>query len=280
LKCVVRDCDDETAIAINLAENLEHAKVPELDLMEFCQYLVDLKNDTGSHRYSREWVADKCNRSESWVSLTLELNQLPQRVKNMMSDDRVTRTATLQFLQTERDKIDEVIEKGQAIVRDEKMAEAKVADDELKLAEIEMSDAENDLEIHQMMQNDSLVQMAQKRVGTAKKRVSAASEKRDVAIKDADNPKLTADVINKANLLVPGAKKGAPKAMPVKSIKELHVKFKDFRQTTENNGDTLIYSVVESLFEVILGHRVCDSVETIITEEKSKLTLVTTSIES
>lgn len=278
LKCMVRDCDDETAIAINLAENLEHAKVPELDLMEFCQYLVDLKDEHGNPRFSREWVADRCNRSESWVSLTLELNQLPEKVKRLMNDDRVTRTAALQFLQTERDKIDEVIETGQEIVRQEKMNEAREAEAELKIANIDLSDAENDLEIHKMMQNDSLVSMAQKRIGTARKRVSAASEKRDVALKEADNPKLTADVINKANLLVPGAKKGAPKAMPVAAIKKFYTGFKEHRKSLElRNGEEMLYSTIESLLEVILGHRACDSVATLIAEERQKRATVTIS---
>ena len=272
MKVIVRECDDETAIAINFAENLEHAKVPELDLMDQCQYLVDLKDEHGTPRFSREWVANVCNRSESWVSLTLELNQLPERVKKMMMEDRVTRTAALQFLQTEREKIDEVIQVGETLVRDEKLTEAKVAEGEMKIAEIELSDAENDLEIHQMMENDGLMAMAKKRIGTARKRVSAASEKRDAALKEAESRKLTADVINKANLLVPGAKKGAPKAMPVKSIKELHTKFKEHHQNIVSlNGDGLMYNVIGSLLEVILGHRACDSIETLIAEEKAKL---------
>jgi ParB-like chromosome segregation protein Spo0J len=261
VKCFVRDCDDETAIRINIAENLEHSKLPELDLMEYCQELVDIKENSAP-RYSRSEVADMCNRSESWVSLTLELNSLPDRVKTLMMDDRVTRTAALAFLQTEREKLDEVIEVGEEIVRKEKMAEAGVAETELHNANLELSDAVNDIEIHDMMQNTSLMQMATKRAGVARKRVSAASEKRDTALKEAENPKLTADVINKANLSVPGAKKGAPKAMPVKGIRELHTKFVSFKEKqTLKDNEAYAYNVVGSLFEVILGHRACDNVE-------------------
>jgi ParB-like chromosome segregation protein Spo0J len=271
LKCFVRECDDETAIRINIAENLEHSKVPELDLMEYCQELVDLKTTDNKNRYSREEVAEMCNRSESWVSLTLELNSLPERVKEMLVSDRLTRTGALAFLQTERNKLEEVIQVGETLVREEKMAEAQVAEEEIHLAEIDLSDAENDVEIHQMMQNANLMQIAQKRAGVARKRVSAASEKRDSALREAKAPKLTADIINKANLIVPGAKKGAPKAMPVKSIKEMHNKFLEYRKEhTAENGEVVVYNAINAVFEVILGHRPCASIEQLLAEEKEK----------
>lgn len=279
ITCCVRDCDDETAIAINLAENLEHAKVPELDLMEFCQYLVELRDENGRPRYSREWVADKCNRSESWVSLTLELNQLPDKVKNLMSDERVTRTAALQFLQTEKEKIPQVIEIGEKLIREQKRQEAKLAESEIQIAEIELEDARTDLEIHEMTQNANLMQIAQKRIGTARKRVSSASEKREVALKEADKPTLTADTIAKANLIA-GAKKGAPKSMPPAEVRKLYKDFKEHRKSLENCDNVLLYSVVESFFEAILGHKLCDSVEAIIAEEQAKMENVNNPITS
>ncbi len=266
VKCFVRECDDETAIAINIAENLEHSKLPEIDLMEFCQELVDIKNDDGSPRYTRTKIADMCNRSESWVSLTLELGQLNDRVKQMMYDDRVTRTAALAFLQTRREKIDDVIEVAENIVREEKKTEAKVAEEEMRLAQIDLEDAQNDVVIHEMMQNEGLRQMAEKRENSARKRVSSASEKRDQALKEADAPKLTADVINKANLIVPDAKKGKPKAMPVKDIRTLYTKFTEFR--SKQVGDEVLYGVVNALFETILGHRVCTNIEDLIAQQR------------
>jgi ParB-like chromosome segregation protein Spo0J len=47
LKCQVRECDEETAIRISVAENLEHTQVPELDLMEYCQELTELRDAKG-----------------------------------------------------------------------------------------------------------------------------------------------------------------------------------------------------------------------------------------
>ncbi len=260
VKCFVRECDDETAIRFNIAENLEHSKLPEMDLMEFCQELVDLKKDK-SPRYTRAQVADLCNRSESWVSLTLELNLLPERVRQMMYEDRVTRTAALAFLQTERDKIDEVIEVGENIVKTEKMAEAGVAGEELRIAEIDLSDSQNDVAIHEMMGNKDLMEMAKKREGSNRKRVSAASEKRDQAIKEAENPHLTADVINQANLIVDGAKKEKtkPKAMPVKNIRNMYSDFKDYIRDLpckdQFDPKVAVNAVVNSIFEAILGHK-------------------------
>ncbi len=274
VKTFVRECDDETAIAINIAENLEHSKLPEIDLMEFCQELVELKKDDNTPRYTRAKIADMCNRSESWVSLTLELNQLPEKVRQMMYDDRVTRTAALAFLQTRREKIDEVIEVGENIVRQEKMTEAAAAEEEMRIAQIDLEDAQNDVLIHEMMQNDGLRQMAEKREGVARKRVSSASEKRDQALKEADSPKLTADVINKANLLVPEAKKGKPKAMPVKDIRTLYTKFTEFRtkQSDIDSTSEIVYGTVNALLETILGHRACPAnIEELIWAERKNV---------
>lgn len=270
ITCTVRECDDETAIAINLAENLEHAKVPELDLMEFCQYLVDIKDESGKPRYSREWIADRCNRSQSWVSLTLDLNQLPEKVKNLMSENRITRTAALQFLQTDRDKIVDVIEVGENLIRAEKEQKAQLAEEEIQLAQLELEDAKTDLEIHEMTKNSNLMQIANKRINTARKRVSSASEKKEKALKEAERPVLTADTLATANLMVPGAKKGAPKTMPPSDIKKLYKDFKSYREKEENEEDATTFNVVESLFEAILGHKLCSSVEALIKEEKTK----------
>lgn len=264
VKVFVRDCDDETAIAINIAENLEHSKLPELDLMEFCQELVDIKNKDNTPYYSREKVAELCNRSESWVSLTLDLNQLPEKVKQMMYDDRVTRTAALAFLQTQKEKLDEVIDVAENIVRQEKLAEVQDAEEEINIAKIELEDAQNDVEIHDLMGNESLREMAERRENTARKRVSSASEKRDAALKEAENPKLTADVINQANLIVPNAKVGKPKAIPVKEIRNLYAGFKEFKDQNDNK----LVKTIDAVFQVILGHRAFASIENLIKEQE------------
>jgi ParB-like chromosome segregation protein Spo0J len=268
VKTFVRECDDDTAIRINIAENLEHSKLPEIDLMEYCQELVDLKKVDGrTHLYKREEVADMCNRSESWVSLTLELNQLPESIKQMMYDDRVTRTGALAFLQTEKDKIHEVIALSEQIVREEKLTEAKIIEQgEIVTAQVELEDALNDVEIHDMMENSNLREMANKRAGQCRKRVSAASEKRDTILKEAESPKLTADIINRANLMVPNAKKGstAAKAMPVKSIKEMNAGFKDLLSKSPTKCNRMVLDTVQGVFDVILGHRAPVSVETLI----------------
>lgn len=261
VKVFVRDCDDETAIAINIAENLEHSKLPEIDLMEFCQELVDIKDENNNPRYTRSKIAELCNRSESWVSLTLDLNQLPERIKQMMFDDRVTRTAALAFLQTRKDKIDDVIEVAENIVRQEKLTEVRVAEEEINLAQIELEDAHNDVEIHNLMGNESLREMAQRRENAARKRVSSASEKRNSALKEAESPKLTADVIHKSTLLVPDAKKGKPKAMPVKDIRSLYAGFKKFKEQKPSVEDATVMETIDSLFEVILGHKACTNIE-------------------
>lgn len=46
IPCSVRECDEDTAIRISIAENLEHSQVPELDMMEYCDELEQLTDDS------------------------------------------------------------------------------------------------------------------------------------------------------------------------------------------------------------------------------------------
>jgi len=262
IPCFIRNCDDETAIAINIAENLEHSRLPDVDLIEFCKELSELKNPDGSYRYTRTQIAKLCNRSESWISQTIDLSQLSDRIKQMLYDERITRSAAITFLQTQKDKIDEVIDVSENIVRQEKLQEAKEAEKELELAQIELSDTQNDILIHQMMGNTALKEMAEKREKTNRKRVSAASEKKDKALKEAEAPKLTANVINKANLIVKGAKKPKmkPKIMAEKDIKTMHIDYKNYMKDQEI--DT--FGIVNTIFETILGHHAYTNMQDLI----------------
>lgn len=262
VKAFPRECDDETAIRINLAENLEHSKLPDLDLMDFCQELVNTKNADGSYRYKRSEVAEMCGRSESWISLTLDLNKLPERVKNLMHEDRLTRTAALAFLQTKPEKIDAVIEASENIIREEKLCEIRGIEEEIKQIQVKIADAQNDMEIHEMLGNTDMQQLAKKRINSNQKRMSVASEKMENCSKELKQPKLTADAINKANLNVPDAKTGAPKTMSGKEIKSLYEKFKEYRKETQE--ETEIIKAINSVFEVILGHKSCEKFEEIV----------------
>lgn len=264
VKAFIRECDDETAIRINIAENLEHSKLHEIDLMEYCQELADLR-DNGKPRYTRAEIASMCGRCESWISLTLDLLKLPDNIKQMMYDDRLTRTGALNFLQTNKDKLPEVIEESERIAREEKIGELKVAEGELKIAEIDLADAENDIEIQEMMGNNALREIAEKHASSCRKRVTAASNKRDTIFSESKKPKITGDIINRANLIVTGAKKGAPKAILPGRIKDLYTEFKNSKSYFD---DETVFNTVNAVFEVILGHRAVQSIESLYKEIK------------
>jgi len=270
VKCFVRECDNETAIRLSIAENLEHSALPELDLMDFCQELAEVTKEDGT-KYSRLEISDMCNRSETWISHTLDLGKLPEHVKSMMRNGQLTRTGALSFLQTNRDYIDEVVEVAKQILKEQGEQEATLAEKEERTARIDLEDAENDIIIHQMTEHSQLIELATKRAGAARKRVSAASEKRESALNKADKGKFTADIINRANLMVPGAKKGAPKAMPVKTIREMYTNFSSYITSPDAKGDPLALKTALGVLQLILGHRIAPSIESLIQEESEKL---------
>ena len=281
IKCQVRECDEETAIRISIAENLEHTQVPELDLMEYCQELVDLKNSNNTPKYTRTQIADLCNRSESWVSLTLQLNDLPSPYKKLMQNGRLSRTGAISMvLGTEKDNFEKVIDECEKEVRREAEEEEGEAKTEERYALADLEDAEIDMGIHEMKKDEVAHDAAKKRFKTAQKRVSVASEKRTTAKKKATEGVITADTVNKVIMQIPGAKKGKAKPLTAKTMRELHVEFTTCAITADD--ERLAAKVAIAVLELALGKRTTESLEKLITNEKLKLEdvpTITTSLE-
>lgn len=257
LKCNVRECDEETAIRISIAENLEHTQVPELDLMEYCQELVNLRNGDNP-KYTRTQIAQFCNRSESWVSLTLQLADLDPHYKKLMYSGRLSRTGAIaMILGTKKEYFDTVIETAKDIVRKEAEQEEHYAVNEEKKALADLEDAEIDAAIHEKRNDEVALANAKKRLNSARKRVSVASDKRQTARKKAEDGIITADTVTKVISAIPGAKKGKPKPLTAKTLREMHVKF-----TETTMGDDLRFEqrlagrVALAMLEIVLGRRV------------------------
>lgn len=263
----VRDCDDEEAITLSLGENLERSQLDEIDLMEFCRELSLLKNLDNTPKFSREAIARLCSRCESWVSLTLKLEELPEYAKELIKSGRITRTAALSLLQTNQHKLQEVLEFAKQKVAQEAAVEEQGANEEFLGAKDEMEEAEADAAIASIINNFTVLQKTEKRLGRARKRVSTASEKRSAARKKAVTGQITQDHINQANLAIPGAKKGAPKALPMKLVRE---KLKEHDQShigyqPVDKEEKLALEVAKATVEWILGRRIASDISDLIT---------------
>jgi len=256
-----RDCDDEEAISLSLGENIEREQLDELDLMDFCKELSELKESTNEDKFSREQIARICNRSTSWVSLTLKLNDLPSDIKEMMAQRRVTRTAALSLLQTNYEKMKEVMGTAIGLMRQEAKKDEQEALSEYSEAISDVEQAENDAAMAALLNNQSGLISANKRLRRSKKRVRTASEKRKEAKDKSTGGQITADHINQANLIVPGAKKGKPKPLPVRLIRE--------RLGEYEPDDDLVAKGICGALEWVLGRRHAENITNLLDQLKS-----------
>lgn len=258
----VRDCDDEEAVTLSIGENLERSQLDDIDLMEFCKELSLLKNNDNTPRFSREQIGRMCSRSESWVSLTLKLEELPEYAKELMKSGRLARTAALSLLQTNESKLRDVLDYAKKKVAEEAEVEEEQAEVELQAAMDEMEVAEADAAVASIVSNLTALQQSQRRLGRAKKRVSTASEKRTAAQKKKEQGQITQDHINQANVAIPGAKKGAPKSLPMKTVREKLKEFTEFQSAYQvaDNGEMMALKAVQATLEWVLGRRVCPDV--------------------
>lgn len=274
IKCNVRECDHETAIRISIAENLEHTQVPELDLMEYCQELVELQGASGP-KYTRTQIAGLCNRSESWVSLTLQLNDLSPAYKKLMHEGRLSRTGAISMiLGTNKEQFGTVIEKCKAVVRQEAAVEEQEALEEERGALSDLEDAEIDMGIHEMQKDEQAHEAAKKRFKSAHKRVSVASDKRKAASKKAEEGVITADTVNKVIMTIPGAKKGKAKPLTAKIIRELHTQYAEYIvkcDGTATEDEKLAARTGMAVVEIVLGKRITETLDKLIAAERLRL---------
>lgn len=273
LKCQVRECDEETAIRISIAENLEHSAVPELDLMEYCKELTELYSvvDNDLPAYTRSEIAGMCNRSESWVSLTLRLDELDVSYKKLMYQGRLARTGAIALvLGVKKEYFDKVIAECKTEVCKEAGQDLELADEEYDDAMRLLEDAEIDCAIHQKQMDTDALESAKKRMTSAKKRVSMASDKRTTAKKKAVEGAITADTVNKVSLRIIGAKKGKAKPLTPKSIRELHEQYTKV-SLDNNSGLLLAANVAVSVLEITLGKRTVMPLELLVEEERQKI---------
>jgi ParB-like chromosome segregation protein Spo0J len=263
LRCQVRECDEDTSIRISIAENLEHTQVPELDLMEYCQELIQLM-DGDKPKYTRAQVAGLVNRGEPWVSLTLQLNDLPAPYKKLMRENRLSRTGAISMvLGAKKENYETVIEKCKEVVREEAEVEAVEAEEEERNALIDLEDAEIDMGLHEMRKDESAVETAKKRVKSASKRVSSASDKKVSAVKKAEEGVITSSTVHKVIMSIPGAKKGAAKPLPAKIIREMHARFESEGTDDEPPVENLVRRVAMRVMEIVLGKHPVDSTQSL-----------------
>jgi hypothetical protein len=181
-----------------------------------------------------------------------------------MRDGKLSRTTAIQMvLGTDKENFDKVIQKCTEDF-DREVIDAKV---EEKRASEAVEDAEIDLGTAEIQKDQEAASRAKKNLGTARKRVSMASEKRITAVKKKEEGIITAEAVNSAIISIPGIKKNRPKPIATKTVRDLYDQFTQEKEEI----DPLIANVALGILDLILGKRPSEPLKQLIANEKVKL---------
>lgn len=255
---ILYNCSDEWALRLSVSENLEREQVSQLDLMNFCIELSEVRNSMGGIKWTPSQVAEIMGKSETWVSHTKSLMKLPNEVKKLLANNIIDRSIALYFLKVDPEKISEVVEK----VKEMSLAQQDL---DKSLAEKFYNEAQKKCEIAEAgivtakygfgdIGNARKERtLAKQKMRESKKRRNAANEKK---------PKITQDIVQEAAVKA-GAVKKKKNPISVKTIRQKRDVLK--KAVEESNSQKIIdpetgdeYSrrdieIVLSVCEHILG---------------------------
>lgn len=232
---IVAPRDDIDRLAIMLAENGEHSAVPDWDYFNFALYLSNQKKPDGSPKYSRPDLCRAFNKSSPWITHTLQLADLPDRVKASLKDGSLSRTAAIQLLSAKENQVEFVLKYTEdAILRAARKeiedAEKARADAEL---DVECAEAE---EAHALTGGDRIAaKLAAKRASAGKKKVRGAVERKERAEATVQKPVLTDDSLKQTFAEQPHTLKPGVAAKP-RSPRVFRDKIKEIRTLLDAAG--------------------------------------------
>lgn len=258
--------DDSEMLKIAIAENMEHSPVPEWDYLQLALDLDNRKNEAGEKTYHREKICSMFNKSQAWLSHTLSLATLPEPALKRFKDGSLSRTAAIQLLSAKPEKIPEVLEEAEKIVKQEAINEILKANETTDQAELEVEIAEAELKSAKKTGEVLAAKVASKNIKTGKKKVSAASSKRKSAENRVANPAITGEAVNRVLDSNPEAIK--PKAKKkVRSAKQLRQQVEEIKSLLEKEGDDIVeeetgqkvsrrdVNLILAVYEQILGKK-------------------------
>jgi len=131
---ILYNCDDKTALKLSVTENMEIEQVSQLDLMNFCISLTEMKKPNRTPMFSPADISEIIGRSPTWISQTKSLADLPNSAKELLKNEEIDRSTALFFLKLDPSKIDAAIEEAKNEAKIRKTFEIDKADNNYKAA--------------------------------------------------------------------------------------------------------------------------------------------------
>lgn len=202
---VINPKNDFEQLQYAIAENLESAPVPEWEMLLLCLSMSEKKDDKGQFVYTREQLCKAFGKSQTWISHTLQLAQLPDAAKIRLKRGTLSRTAAIHLLQADEKMQEAVLKKSEQIVKDElnnELASHEEALDEFELrAVIAEEQAKKDLQ-----DGDFLLAKIQERTATANRKRASVAQTKINSVKDRQKKgEIPAEAIDRALDAMPEA---------------------------------------------------------------------------
>lgn len=180
---VINPKSDIEQLQYAIAENLEAAPVPDWDILMLCLEMAERKNDKGEPAYTRDDLCKAFNKSQTWISHTLSLTQLPEAAKVRLQRGSLSRTSAIHLLQAKPSKMEEVLRRSEAIVRDELANELANHEEQLDEEELAAQIAEEQAAAD-LRDGDFLLAKVQERNAVAARKRASVAQTKIGAVKD------------------------------------------------------------------------------------------------
>jgi len=190
--------NDIERLKIMVAENGEHSKVPDWDIFNFALWLDAQKNPDGSKRYDRPALCEIFNKSAPWISHTLQIASLPERVKACLKEGSLSRTAAVNLLSAKEDQYEFVLKYAESVIVRNATQDLAEAQKDKKQAEIEAEVA--DCRHQQALKvGDRIQARMQAKLGNeARRKQQGASNREERAKEVLANPTVTEESVKQA----------------------------------------------------------------------------------
>jgi hypothetical protein len=221
LNCEVEiECDDKRASTISVAENLKRRDPSEVDLMQYCIDLVNLKNKDGSRLYNRAEIAEIVGKSEPWVSQTIGLFNLSDRAKTLLAKGVINRTHAVYLLKLDPNKVDEVLTDAENMAQELYENEVNEADKQLKVIESKVEKYRCAADAIELLGGEKAKRKARKSKQMLEKELETAlTNKRQTR---ARGPRITQDLLQEAADKEEGRLLGKSSTVSYKLLRKLY----------------------------------------------------------
>ena len=102
IPAIVLKLEDQEAWEVGIIENLQRENLNPIDEAEAFEHLIK------KHNYSKELLADKLSKSISYISNSLNLNKLPNSIKEQLKENKLTQGHARPLLRLNKEDAEQI----------------------------------------------------------------------------------------------------------------------------------------------------------------------------